>query len=293
MSARDDILGALRNDLSQQDLRFPPQAPPPLTFMSRMTVTTATGELHELAHRFGSELTALHGTYEVVDSPAEARLSLLSHLNTWIDAEEAAKKGAVIETGQERSVLSWDPELLPVPGLPEALADMYLHLVTPDALDTSEDRDAIRHIRYGVTGVEAAFASTGSMLMISGKGKPRIASLLPYYHLALIPFSRLYPTAESWMSAQREDVDLNQLLRDHANISMITGPSKSADIEMHLTLGVHGPKFVHAVLFDDTPPEPQLEVEEAVMDDTIEVSIDLPAAAADDPDDDDDPIFDD
>ena len=70
MSAKDDILGVLRDNLSQPDLRFPPQSAPPLTFMSRMTVTTAIGEFHELAHRFGAELTNLHGSYEVVDSPA-------------------------------------------------------------------------------------------------------------------------------------------------------------------------------------------------------------------------------
>ena len=144
-----------------------------------------------------------------------------------------------------------------MPGLTEALADIYLHLVTPESVDTVEERDAVRHIRYGVTSVDAAFASTGSMLMVSGKGKPRVASLLPYYHAALIPFSRLYQTVEAWMAVQREESDLEQLLRSNANITVITGPSKSADIEMHLTLGVHGPKHVHAILFDDTPPEPQ------------------------------------
>ena len=60
--------------------------------MSRMTVTSATGELHDLAHRFGAELTTLHGTYEVADSPAEARLSLLNRLNTWIELDEVREE---------------------------------------------------------------------------------------------------------------------------------------------------------------------------------------------------------
>jgi L-lactate dehydrogenase complex protein LldG len=216
-----------------------------------MTVTEAFGGPYELAYRFGQELVALHGSYEIVESTAEARLSLLNRIGAWIEAEEAAQKGAVIKTGQERSILAWDPEFLPVDGLAVALEDMHLLLVNPDGLDSEQAREDIRFIRYGVTGIDAAFASTGSMLMISGPGKNRVASLLPFYHVALIPFSRLYPTVESWLAKQRDEGTLIEAMSEQANISMITGPSKSADIEMNLTLGVHGPKFLHAILFDD------------------------------------------
>lgn len=267
MSSRDDILNKLRNTLAQPDLRFPPSNTPPLTFMSRMSVTSASGDEFGLAHRFGSELSSLYGTYEIVDSPAEARLTLLNCLLDWMEIDASAKKGATIQTGQERSVLSWHPDLLPIPGLLPAVEDLNLQLVSPEKLESDEQRNAIRHIRYGVTSVDAAFASTGSLLLISGKGKPRVASLLPYYHAVLIPFSRLFPTVEAWMSEQREHHDLERLLRDNANITVITGPSKSADIEMNLTLGVHGPKFIHAILYDDAPPEPDEETEEPFFDD--------------------------
>jgi L-lactate dehydrogenase complex protein LldG len=250
MSARDEILSGLRKTLDQPNLRFPPANTSPLD-LDRMTVTEALGGPYELAFRFGQELVALHGSYEIVESTAEARLSLLNRIGAWIEAEEAAQKGAVIKTGQERSILAWNPELLPVDGLAVALEDMHLLLVNPDNLDSEQAREDIRFIRYGVTGVDAAFASTGSMLMISGPGKSRVASLLPFYHVALIPFTRLYPTVESWLAKQRDDGALIQAMSEQANISMITGPSKSADIEMNLTLGVHGPKFLHAILFDD------------------------------------------
>ncbi len=147
--------------------------------------------------------------------------------------------------------MSWHPDHLPVDGLAESLADVGWTLVYPEDLTTPESREAVRFIRFGLTGVEAAFAATGSMLVLTGAGRSRTASLLPFRHIALIPFSRLYPTIEAWLAERRAQGELVDLLRERAAWHMITGPSKSADIEMNLTLGVHGPKFVHAILFDD------------------------------------------
>jgi len=251
MVERDAILSKLRNALAQPDLRFPPADPEPLTDATRMTVTSAEGDAPALAHRFGQELTALYGSYEVVETPTEARLTLLRCVVDWMEQEAAAQKGAVIKTGQERSVLVWDPDSLPVGGLDDAFRDMGLTLVAPSDLTGKESREAIRSIRYGVSGVEAAFAATGSLLVRTGAGMSRSASLLPYYHAALVPFSRLYPTAEDWLDEQRQAGALVDLLRTHANLTLITGPSKSADIEMILTLGVHGPKFLHVILLRD------------------------------------------
>ncbi len=248
MSERDAILSKLRNALAQPDLRFPPAESEPLTDATRMTVTSAEGDAQSLAHRFGQELTALYGSYEVVETPTEA-LDLAALRGGLDGAGTAAQKGAVIKTGQERSVLAWDPDSLPVGGLDDAFRDMGLTLAALSDLTGKESREAIRSIRYGVSGVEAAFAATGSLLVRTGAGMSRSASLLPYYHAALVPFSRLYPTAEDWLDEQRQAGALVDLLRTHANLTLITGPSKSADIEMILTLGVHGPKFLHVILF--------------------------------------------
>ena len=219
-----------------------------------MTVTRAEGDLPMLAQRFGEELTALHGSYEIAQTPTEARLALINRLITWMEQEEAERKGAVITTGQERSVLAWSSDQLPLDGLGPALNDLGLQLVAPINLRVGPGRDQVRHIRYGVSGVSAAFAATGSMLMIAGPGTNRAASLLSFRHLALIPFSSLYPSIEDWLAEQRDAGKLDQIYRSRANVTLITGPSKSADIEMVLTLGVHGPKFVHAILFDDSAP---------------------------------------
>ena len=252
-AARENILGKLRSALARPDLRFPPHNAEPLTPATRMTVTAASGGKLALARRFGDELQTLHGDFEIVESPAEARMALITRLQGWIAAEAQNAKGLRLGVGYERQILSWHPDALPIPGLAEALQDLDLALVTPRELRSPESREAVRYIRYGLTGVEAAFASTGSMLVASGEQTMRSASLLPIRHIALIPFASLYPTMEDWLRQRRADESLADYLRNHANVVMISGPSKSADIEMNLTLGVHGPRYVYAILFGKEP----------------------------------------
>ncbi len=249
MTVRNEILTKLRTTLERPDLHFPPAHTPPLTTETRMTVTAAEGNKLALAQRFGAELERLHGTFEIHESPAEARMALINRLMTWMAEEKQGQKGAILETGQERSILSWDPAALPVPGIDDALRDMNIQLIVPKDLRSDEIRQSVRFIRYGITGVEAAFAATGSMLVASGVQTSRAASLLPFRHIALIPLALLYPTAEAWLGEQRQAGKLVDYMRAHSNIAMISGPSKSADIEMNMTLGVHGPKFLHAILF--------------------------------------------
>lgn len=252
MSARDEILSRLTATLARHDLAFPPHDARPLARDERMTVTSGPTAPMDLAQRFGEELEALHGSYEIVATVPGARMACVNRIMSWIDKEKSERRGMALKTGQEMDVLGWHPEQLALPGIEEVLEDVGLRLVTPESVDSAEDRDAIRLIRFGITGVEAAFASTGSMMMASSEaGANRIASLMPFRHLALIPFSKLYPTPEAWMAELRQFGNFTDWIRSHANLSMITGPSKSADLEGNLTLGVHGPKFVHAVLFDD------------------------------------------
>jgi L-lactate dehydrogenase complex protein LldG len=251
MSMRDQILSRMRIILSRPDLPFPPAEAPPLSAEERMVVTSAEGDQRDLAVRFGAELASLYGTYEILDSEVEARLALVNRLSEWKAEEEAARKGPALDTGQERMVLAWAPERLPVDGIAETLADVGWQLIVPSNLATPESRDAVRFIRFGLTGVDAAFAATGSMLVGSMEGQSRSASLLPLRHIALVPFSRLYRNFEEWLAEKREAGNLPELLLERAAWHMITGPSKSADIELNLTLGVHGPKFVHAILFAD------------------------------------------
>jgi L-lactate dehydrogenase complex protein LldG len=256
MNARKAILDRLRHNLARQDLRFPPAYPVPLAAEERMVVTQdpglATEDRRAWAERFGRELETLHGSFEWIDTVAEARMALFSRLLMWLEEEQSQRKVKKPDTTHDRKVLCWHPSQLPLPDLEPAMRDVGFQFVVPEDMHDPSNREAAHVARMGVTGVDAAFVTTGSLLMVPGPGKSRAASLLPLRHLVLIPLSRLYLTLEDWLAEQRRQGRLVDLMREHGQLSLITGPSKSADIEGNLTLGVHGPRQVHAILFDDS-----------------------------------------
>jgi L-lactate dehydrogenase complex protein LldG len=143
------------------------------------------------------------------------------------------------------SILSWAPEHLPLPGVLEACASRGVAAldasVRPDADGRHEDLARLDAASVGVTGAIALLADTGSVLVASGPGRPRLASLLPPVHVALVTRSQLVPSLGAWAARN------GGAPAACANLVVITGPSRTADIEMTLTRGVHGPRAVHVV----------------------------------------------
>jgi L-lactate dehydrogenase complex protein LldF len=93
----------------------------------------------------------------------------------------------------------------------------------------SHSRDA--GIRVGVTKAICGLADTGSILEADGEGEKLFASLLPEIHLAILRESDIYPSLEYAI----------QLTCEYKSAVFITGPSRTGDIEMSHTIGVHGP----------------------------------------------------
>ena len=91
----------------------------------------------------------------------------------------------------------------------------------------------------GITGCEGAIAATGSVGFSSHWG--RLAALLPYHHIVVMRADQLVPDLEDWYLK----LSLTEL---PGAWGMHTGPSKSADIEQTMALGVHGPGKVDVIL---------------------------------------------
>jgi len=135
-------------------------------------------------------------------------------------------------------VLSADPEV-------EGLA-AHLRSLGVEVLDGRAPADAAG-ADLGITGALFGLAATGSVAVAAGRAGGRSVSLLPPVHLALVPASRVVRSASDvWRRMPEHFPD-----RPPSQLVFISGPSRSADIEFTLTVGVHGPKRVWLALLDD------------------------------------------
>ncbi|MDP6302276.1 MAG: lactate utilization protein [SAR202 cluster bacterium] len=111
------------------------------------------------------------------------------------------------------------------------------------------ERDRFRALAagsdIGVTGVDYAIAETGTCVLLPRAGVSRLVSLLPPVHIAIVQRGEVLPSLDELFAMQRRD-HLDGELGSY--LTLISGPSRSADIEYTLVTGVHGPGQVHMVL---------------------------------------------
>ena len=105
--------------------------------------------------------------------------------------------------------------------------------------------------RVGVTGAVMGFAETGTLMMRSGPDHPSSLNFLPETHIVVLPAERIGGAyEEGWAHLRAEggaDADGGFMPR---TVNLVTGPSRTADIEQTITLGAHGPRRLHIVIVD-------------------------------------------
>jgi L-lactate utilization protein LutC len=92
----------------------------------------------------------------------------------------------------------------------------------------------------GVSQALYGLADTGSVVLAASPEEPRSRSLLPAVHISLLAEDRILPGLAELFEAVGDALP--------SALAIVTGPSRSADIEQHLVVGVHGPGEVHVVL---------------------------------------------
>ncbi|HEY1329926.1 MAG TPA: lactate utilization protein [Actinomycetota bacterium] len=216
---REAFLGRVRQSLGDA-----PAADLPASFPA----TPASGT-DATAERFLAELGkagasgSVVARYELADAVADAARALTSGAGdgdtlTAVVAPDTDEFAAEIEIG------------LRVAG------------VDVDRPDAPGWREASSRAALGVTSAELGVASTGSVLIVPGAASPRVASLLPTAHLVVMPAGRLVAGLEDAMPTVAGTADVSS-----APV-LVTGPSRTSDIEMITVLGVHGPKALHVLL---------------------------------------------
>ena len=187
-------------------------------------------EPEDLVRVFRDKLIAVEGVVHEPGSTAEAA-SLVESL--------------IVAAGSE-SFMSWDSRHLPVDGLLTHLGERGLEriddVVPTDASGRRRRQESYYDCAVGITGAEAGLAESGSVVVASGQGRSRMASLIPSLHIALLSRDLMWASLAHWIHAHPD------ALGSEANWTVITGPSRTADIEQVLTLGVHGPREVHVLL---------------------------------------------
>jgi L-lactate dehydrogenase complex protein LldG len=147
-----------------------------------------------------------------------------------------------------RAILGWTDDAMALPGMTAALQARGLSMVDPEIPQAGEARAArlaeLAALSLGLTGADAGLADTGSVVLASGPGRPRMASLLVPVHVAVLRVDRLVDSISALLATRTD------LVAAGSNLVAITGPSRTADIEHTLSRGVHGPGEVHVILLD-------------------------------------------
>ncbi|OGV83573.1 MAG: hypothetical protein A3K19_09745 [Lentisphaerae bacterium RIFOXYB12_FULL_65_16] len=104
-------------------------------------------------------------------------------------------------------------------------------------------RERAKEARIGITQMDWGLANTGSLVADQTAVEQRLASSLPWIHIALLPSNRILADIPALMQKLSPD--------KAAYIAFITGPSRTADIERVLTIGVHGPERLVICVVDE------------------------------------------
>lgn len=169
-----------------------------------------------LINRFIDELTKVSGRAMVAKEEDEVREFIIM----------------LIEEHNAKSLAIWESDLLL-----KLLKDKGLQFASLNSRDEMSKAD------IGITEVNFAIAETGTIVLITNEMQPRSVSLIPPIHIAIL---------KSDIIVQNLD-ELFYLVKNSSGttscMTFITGPSRTADIELNLTLGVHGPKELFVLIY--------------------------------------------
>jgi L-lactate dehydrogenase complex protein LldF len=167
-----------------------------------------------LVNLFAEELTAIGGSFLLCES-----------------RDLGPRILALIREKQASEILAWEDRHFP-PGLLDYLRQAGVRI--------KHDLDAT--VQIGLTGAIAAVAETGTLIVPGGPGKPNFPSLTTEVHLAVL-------RKEDVHQRLVDVLDLTEL-RTAPTVAMISGPSRTADVELTLTIGVHGPREVYVFCYE-------------------------------------------
>jgi L-lactate dehydrogenase complex protein LldG len=164
------------------------------------------------------------------------------------DRETAGRIALDLVRGRSvrRAVLS-RCELLVRLDIADQLRQAGIDVAVVDELAGGSVRETLFAADVGISGVHRLVAETGTVVMATSPQQPRSISLLPPMHIAIAETAQLLPDLFDLFDLFSPIPSQEQSLPP-ACLTLITGPSKTGDIELRLVTGVHGPGEVHVIL---------------------------------------------
>lgn len=156
--------------------------------------------------------------------------------STFIAESAAQARDYVAAQVGGRTAVASNAELL------QALGIAALPGVRSQIYESAELRSASASAEFGITSADFGLADTGTLVMLSSPAEARLISLLPPKHLAVLSRSRLLSGLDELLTV------LPKPAGQTSSMVLITGPSRTGDIEQILIRGVHGPGELHVVV---------------------------------------------
>jgi L-lactate utilization protein LutC len=150
----------------------------------------------------------------------------------------------LVQAKKARRVLLGRESILEELGLAERLRGLGIEVWRPNEADSGDHREPLFAADIGITGADYLIAETGSVVVASRPNHPRSLSLLPPVHIAVARSEQIVPDLFDLLNSEKFG---NPPVLPSC-LTLITGPSKTGDIELRLVTGVHGPGEVHVML---------------------------------------------
>lgn len=256
MSSQEAFLARVRRALHKAP--GSPSSRPPLWWSEPDVVEAAVQLQTRLAAQrpalllqLQQELEAAGGVVTHVHSAPEA-VAYITHLAQQKDAHLVVRwQSELLETLEVDEVLHQQGLTVHTTALPPGTVAGEAISTTAMTTRRQELRALLARADLGLSGVDYVIAETGTLVLMAHAGQMRGVSLLPPVHVAVAWTSQVIATlADYLLLAQTAEADLQHYMT--SCVSFVTGPSRTGDIELKLTIGVHGPGELHLVVLDDS-----------------------------------------
>ena len=219
-AAREAILGSIRSNLARSvaDDGNPVHRDNPVILAKKASPST-------LVKLFKDNLESVNGHCIIAQDESEVAQALTTIISKLQTTNLRAQRIALSDT-------------------PSIERIMYLTDLEIEELAIAPSASEIFSFDVGISSAQAAIADTGTLVLDSVQERHRLVSLVPPVHIAIVDASSIVETLGEALTLLRKDNEISPA------VTFITGPSRTADIELTLAIGVHGPQELYVIIDD-------------------------------------------